>query len=245
MKIAISGAGGRMGQAVARIAREMGVDVPVLIERPGYPGGGFVEALTEKVDALIDFSAPEGTRRRLRECVRLGVPMVIGTTGLTPDDEKKLKQAARKIAVLQSTNMSVGVNLFWRVCEQVAAALGIEYDIEIVETHHRMKKDAPSGTALTLAQKVARARGQDPDRVLIYGRKGMVGERRKGEIALHAVRLSDIVGEHTIYFSTPGETLEITHRARTRDIFARGALRAAQFVAKAGPGLYTMADVIG
>jgi 4-hydroxy-tetrahydrodipicolinate reductase len=173
------------------------------------------------------------------------VPMVLGTTGLGAADLSRAKELSAVVPCVVSPNMSVGVNLLFRVLAEVAAALGGDYDVEIFETHHRFKKDSPSGTALRMAQVVASALGRDLDKAGIYGRKGMVGERGKEEIAVHALRAGDVVGEHTVVFGGMGERIEITHRAHSRDTFARGALRAARWVVGRPPDLYDMQDVLG
>jgi 4-hydroxy-tetrahydrodipicolinate reductase len=173
------------------------------------------------------------------------IAMVIGTTGLTGEDQKAIDAAARTIPILQATNTGVGVNVLLGIAAQVARQLGEAYDIEIVEAHHNLKKDAPSGTALSLAESIAVATGRDPAKDLVYGREGHEALRKKGTIGVHAVRMGDVVGEHTIYFATGGERIEIRHVATNRDTFARGALRAAAFLAGKGAGRYGMKDVLG
>ena len=222
MKIAINGACGRMGQAVAKAAKEAGVEVAALIDV--VPAPGVVRTLAARVDALVDFSTPEASLERLEDCVRTGTPHVICTTGFSDAQKAKIGEAAMKIAVILSTNTSVGVNLLFKRVPEIAKALGKDYDIDIVETHHRFKKDAPSGTAKTLAERIEAATGRKPN--------------------VHAVRSGDVVGEHRIIFGTLGDSIEIIHRASTRDIFAKGSITAAQWASKAKPGLYTMLDVI-
>lgn len=207
----------------------------------GAMGVNVTEAISGPADALIDFSTPEAVLARVPECVKHKIAMVVGTTGFNEAQLKELKKAAAKIPILVSSNMSFGVNLLFKITEDVARALGPDFDVEIVETHHRMKKDAPSGTALTLAKGISEARGGS---AIVHGRSGVVGERKKGEIGVHAVRGGDIVGEHTIYYIAEGESFEITHRARTREIFARGALRISQVLAKRKPGLYSFRDLL-
>jgi 4-hydroxy-tetrahydrodipicolinate reductase len=261
MKIAINGAGGRMGQAVGRLAlAEKDLAIAAALEASGSKlvgtdygkvlgrdelGVAVTTSLTSKVDALIDFSTPAASLVRLTECARTKSPAVICTTGFTPDQRREIEAAAKKIPVMLSTNMSVGVNLLFKMLPEMARMLGEEYDIEIVETHHRLKKDAPSGTAVTMAERVAAARGKKYPDDFNFGRKGIVGERKRGEIGVHAVRGGDVVGEHRVYFMSEGELIEVTHRASSRELFARGALRAARFVAKAKPRLYTMMDALG
>ena len=173
-----------------------------------------------------------------------GARAVVGTTGLAASQLQELTELAQHTAILVSPNMSVGVNLAFRLLALMAKTLGEEYDVEITEIHHRMKKDAPSGTAAKMAEVIAEALDRDLGRVGVYGRRGMVGERGPKEIGVHALRGGDVVGEHTVVFSTLGERLELTHRAHSRDTFARGALRAVRFIAGATPGLYSMHDVL-
>jgi 4-hydroxy-tetrahydrodipicolinate reductase len=194
---------------------------------------------------VIDFSVPAATRAMIRLCMERKIALLIGTTGLTADDQALIDQAATAIPILQATNTSLGVNLLLNVAAQIAKQLGEAYDIEIVEAHHNQKKDAPSGTALSLAESICKATSRDPQRDLVHGRSGHDAQRKKGTIGMHAVRMGDVVGEHTVYFSTPGERIEVKHVASTRDTFVRGALRAAAFLAAAKPGRYTMADVLG
>jgi 4-hydroxy-tetrahydrodipicolinate reductase len=171
--------------------------------------------------------------------------MVVGTTGLTDDDRAQIEQTARHVACVVSPNMSLGVNLLFTLAPKVAAVLGEAYDVEIVEVHHRHKKDAPSGTALRLGERIAEAKGEPLDALLECGRQGQVGERKDGVIGIHAVRGGDVVGDHTVLFAGPGERVELVHRLSSREALARGALRAAGFVVKQPPGLYTMRDVLG
>ncbi len=226
MKIAVNGACGRMGQTVLRLAREMGIEVAEAIDvAPAPPGLALSRALTKKVDALVDFSTPEAALERLAECARAGTPAVICTTGFTEAQRARIADAARSIPVVLSSNTSVGVNLLFKLVPEVARVLGKDYDIDIIETHHRFKKDAPSGTAKTLAERIEAATGRRPN--------------------VHAVRSGDVVGEHRVVFGSIGDSIEIVHRASSRDIFARGALEAARWVARARPGLYSMLDVLG
>jgi 4-hydroxy-tetrahydrodipicolinate reductase len=260
MKIAINGACGRMGQAVGRLvlaekdlslaaaiespsSKQIGADYGKVLGRDDL-GVPIASSLTSKVDALIDFSTPSAALDRIAECVKTKSAAVVCTTGFDPAQRKQIEAAAKKIPVLNSTNMSVGVNLLFKILPEIAKTLGEDYDIEIVETHHRLKKDAPSGTAVTMAERIAGARGKKYPDDFNFGRRGIVGERKKGEIGVHAVRGGDVVGEHRVYFMAEGELVEITHRASTRELFARGALRAARFVAKAKPGLYSMLDAL-
>ena len=222
MKIAINGACGRMGQAVEKAALDAKVDVAVKIDV--IEAAGVEKTLSKKVDALVDFSTPEAALERLEECVKTKTPAVICTTGFSDAQKDKIAAAAKKIPVVFSSNMSVGVNLLFKRVPEIAKTLGPTYDIDIVETHHRFKKDAPSGTAKTLAERIEAATGRKPN--------------------MHAVRSGDVVGDHRVIFGTLGDSIEIIHRASTRDIFAKGSIEAAKWAAKAKPGLYTMLDVI-
>jgi 4-hydroxy-tetrahydrodipicolinate reductase len=222
MKIAINGACGRMGQAVAKAAADAGVEVAEKIDV--VETAGVSRTLSKKVDAVVDFSTPEAALERLSECVKAKTAAVICTTGFSEAQKAQITAASKKIPVIYSSNMSVGVNLLFKRVPEIAKTLGESYDIDIVETHHRFKKDAPSGTAKTLAERIESATGRKP--------------------TVHAVRSGDVVGEHRIIFGTLGDSIEIIHRASTRDIFAKGSIEAAKWAAKAKPGLYTMLDVI-
>ena len=222
MKIAINGACGRMGQAVAKAAADAGVEVAALIDV--VKAAGVTRNLTKKLDALIDFSTPEASLERLAECVKTKTPAIVCTTGFSDAQKAEIAAASKKIPVIYSSNMSVGVNLLFKRVPEIARTLGEAYDIDIIETHHRFKKDAPSGTAKTLAERIEAATGRKPN--------------------VHAVRSGDVVGEHRIIFGTLGDSIEIVHRASTRDIFAKGSIEAAKWASKAKPGLYTMLDVI-
>ena len=193
---------------------------------------------------LIDFSSPEGTRSCVEAAVKIHAGMVIGTTGLNDSDQKILSVASKKIAILQSPNMSIGANFLFEVARLAAQRLKEGYDIEIIEAHHRLKKDAPSGTAKKIAEVIAEQKGWDLKKAARFGRQGLTGERPKEEIGIHVIRAGDIVGEHSVLFSGPGETIELKHSAQSRDAFARGALVAAVFVSKKKNGLYSMADVL-
>jgi 4-hydroxy-tetrahydrodipicolinate reductase len=257
-EIVVGGALGRMGRAVLEAAlRERDFAVVGLLEAPGHP------ALGEKVTVgdrklvvsselpgvpgavIIEFTAPEASVERAREAATGRNPLVIGTTGFTPEQLRGLEHVARKIPVVLSANMSVGVNILWDLVRKAVRAAGGEADVEIIEVHHNRKKDAPSGTALAIADAVAEARGRKPRRDLRHGREGVSALRRAGEVGVHAVRAGDVVGDHTVMIALPGERLELVHRAHGRDVFAAGALRAARFAAKAQPGFYRMADVLG
>jgi 4-hydroxy-tetrahydrodipicolinate reductase len=195
-------------------------------------------------DVWIDFSFPSSSVKHALLAVEMKKPVVVGTTGLSKEEQDSLKKAALKTAVLCSPNMSLGVNIMNAVIGEIAGKLR-NYEIEIVETHHSRKKDAPSGTALRLAETIASARGISLDNAAVYGRKGNSDERQLGQIGIHAVRAGDTVGEHTVIFATEGERIEMTHRASSRDCFALGALHAAQWLVSRKPGLYDMGDVLG
>ncbi len=252
--VIISGPFGRMGQALCRLANEsenlriLGGVVPA--HEKAKPAEFPLFEMLSEVSApegkrvLIDFTQPEATVKRVREAAELGIPVVIGTTGFSDKQLDEIQKLSEKIPVLRSANMSVGINLLSDIVKQVAAQLA-EYDIEIIETHHRLKKDAPSGTALLLAEAAAAGREVDLAKVGVNGRAGLTGERSRAEIGLHAVRGGDVVGDHTVLFATVGERLEFTHKASSRDTFASGALFAAQFLVNQGPGLYSMKDALG
>ena len=259
MRIGINGACGRMGTRLLALAGDdPSWEIAAALEHPNHPDLGrdaglaaglgeigvtLAAELPAEVEVLVDFSAPEATMVRLAECRREGVPMVVGTTGLSEAQQAEL--AAAEIPVLLSANMSLGVNLLREIAPSVAQALGDDFDIEIVESHHRFKKDAPSGTALMLGRAIAEALGRDLKAEAVHGREGAVGERPRREIGFHAIRAGDIVGEHTVVFGGLGERIELRHVAHSRDTFARGALRAARFLVSQPPGLYSMKDVLG
>jgi 4-hydroxy-tetrahydrodipicolinate reductase len=193
---------------------------------------------------VVDFTSPEASLAHARTCAKRGVPLVIGTTGFSHGERRALDELASQVPIVLSPNTSVGVNLVVELAGRLAQALGQGYDVEILEAHHRMKKDAPSGTALRLAEEIAQSLGRSPE-VFKKSRDGKVGERPGLEIGLQSLRGGDVVGEHTVFFLGDGERVELTHRATSRDTFARGALRAARWVVDQAPGLYTMKDVLG
>lgn len=257
----INGAGGRMGRRLIALAKEsdafqlvaavdysqhpdLGKDAGCLagIENLGVPLTGKLDG---KADVMIDFSLPQAADASIEFCERTGTALVLGTTGLSSEQMIKLSSAAIRIPIVQATNMSLGMNLLFALVGKVAKALGPEYDIEIVEAHHRFKKDAPSGSALSLAESICTETGRSYPGALTFGREGKEALREKGTIGMHAVRAGDIVGQHEIIYSTLGETITIEHNAHTRDTFARGAVRAAQWVTAQTPGLYKMLDVLG
>jgi 4-hydroxy-tetrahydrodipicolinate reductase len=259
--VVVSGACGRMGRALVRFIREVDdLELVGALEAPGHPclgsdagvlaGAGecgirIAADLPKTFDVLVDFSLPEGAVERVAACAERGTAVVVGTTGFVDEQRKAIAAAAKHCAVVLSPNMSVGVNILFHAAADLARTLGPEYDIEIVEAHHRFKKDAPSGTALKLAEEIAEATGRNLAESVVHGRSPGQPPRREGEIGIHAVRAGDIVGEHIVYYSGLGERLELKHVAHTRDTFARGALRAVRWVADRGPGLYSMADVLG
>ncbi len=204
-----------------------------------------LEQALADADVLIDFTFPEVTLKNIEVCAALGKGIVIGSTGFTPAQRDEVKKYAEKIPVVLAPNMSVGVNLCFKVLKDVAATLGDAFDVEIVELHHNKKKDSPSGTAVRMGEVVAEALGRNYDEVANYHRQGMCGERTKEEIGMQTVRGGDIVGEHTVYFIGMGERIEITHRAMSRDMFARGAVRAAGWLGGKSAGFYDMQDVLG
>jgi len=260
--LGIAGAAGRMGRRLIALAAEQ-PDVFALataIDAPNSPdlgkdagtlagiapaGVAITATLAGNPAVMIDFSVPAASRALLRQCVERKIPLLLGTTGLTADDQTLVDQAAQSIPILQATNTSLGVNLLLGIAAQIARQLGPAYDIEIVEAHHNQKKDAPSGTALSLAESICKATGRNLETDLVHGRHGHDAKRVPGTVGMHALRMGDVVGEHTIYYATGGERIELKHQATTRDTFVRGALRAAQYLAQAKPGRHTMADVLG
>ena len=259
--IGINGACGRMGQLLVAMARDDAeLSVAAAIDAAGHPHMGRdagdlagigpiglrVAAelpIDQRLDAMIDFSLPEGTMAALKTCVARRIPLVIATTGHSPEQRQAIESAAHETAILLAPNMSLVVNVLFKLT-QVASQLlkGRGYDVEIIERHHRFKKDSPSGTALHFAKIVQEVQGQT---TFCHGREGLVGERPQGEIGIHSVRAGDNVGEHTIIFSTLGETMELVHKGHNRDAYARGALQAAKYLAGRPPGRYSMADVLG
>ena len=255
MKAVITGAGGRMGQAVLRALKsDASFTVHAGTERAGSaligtelaPGAKIFATLDEALagaNVVIDFSTPEASLEHASACAKHNVPIVIGTTGLTDAQRAELTAIAKTLALVLSPNMSIGVNLMIEFAAQLAQRLGDGFEIDILEAHHRDKKDAPSGTALRLADELVRATGRSASDVR-QSRSGLIGQRPRREIGIQALRGGDVVGEHTVFFFGDGERIELTHRASSRDQFARGALRAAKWVAGKPPGLYSMADVL-
>jgi 4-hydroxy-tetrahydrodipicolinate reductase len=199
----------------------------------------------DKTDVIIDFTSVSSTLKTVKLAAERKKAMVIGTTGFSKDEREVVREASSGMPVVLAPNMSVGVNLLLRVLGDVARVLGDDYDVEIIEAHHRLKKDAPSGTAVKMAQVIAEALKRNLETVAVYARQGLIGERTKKEIGIQTVRAGDIVGEHTVLFGGLGERIEITHKASSRDTFARGALKAAQWVHNKSAGFYDMQDVLG
>jgi 4-hydroxy-tetrahydrodipicolinate reductase len=262
--VVVAGAAGRMGtRIVACLHGDAELKVVAALEATGHAAlgadageqagvGRLGVPLTSDARAallrdrlLIEFSMPEATLSHLELAAEVGARAVIGTTGFSPAQRDRIAALARRTAIMLAPNMSVGVNVAYQALALIARALGDDYDVEITEIHHRGKKDAPSGTALQMGEVVAEALGRDLAKVAVYGRQGMPGERTRTEIGVVSLRSGDVVGEHTVSFGTLGERLELTHRAHSRDTFARGALRAARWLAGRGPGLYSMQDVLG
>jgi len=250
-----------MGKRIIALASEEGqFDIAGAVEKAGHPDigkdAGFLagvgqldvkitDSFSGKSDIVIDFSLPEAAERTLDYCVKNKTGLVLGTTGLSDSQRKKIESASSKVPIVCATNMSVGMNTLFNLVGKVASMLGDDYDIEIVEQHHRFKKDAPSGSALTLAENMAKATGKKFPDCLTFGRSGKDALRDKGKIGIHSIRAGDIVGIHSVIFSTLGETITLNHTAHSRDTFARGALRAAGWLIGKKPGLYSMTDVLG
>jgi 4-hydroxy-tetrahydrodipicolinate reductase len=262
-KVAVAGASGRMGHMLIEAIRAsgdckltgaldmasspaigndaaafLGLASGVAISsdlRTGLSGSGF----------LVDFTRPEGTLAHLQACRELGVRAVIGTTGFTESQKAQVADAARDIAIVMAPNMSVGVNVTFKLLEMAARALATGYDIEVIEAHHRHKVDAPSGTALKMGEVIAQALGRDLKDCAVYGREGVTGERDPSTIGFSAIRGGDIVGDHTVLFAGTGERIEISHKASSRASYAQGSLQAVRFLADKKNGLYDMFDVLG
>ncbi|MGH7977385.1 MAG: 4-hydroxy-tetrahydrodipicolinate reductase [Limisphaerales bacterium] len=239
-RVIITGAKGRMGQALVACAKNFrDIEIVAQVDK----GDDFPTIIAEG-DVVVDFTLREATAGIAGLCARHKKPIVIGTTGHSKNERAEILKFKTKIPIVWTANFSTGVNtLFW-LTQKAAEILGADYDLEIIEMHHRMKKDAPSGTAKTLAEILAAARKQSLDKIARHGRLG-IGERTTGEIGIHSIRGGDVVGDHTVIFANNGERLELTHKASSRDTFANGALRAAQWVVKQKPGLYDMQDVLG
>jgi 4-hydroxy-tetrahydrodipicolinate reductase len=264
MRIAISGAAGRMGRRILVLSADrpdfqitgaleaathpaQGKDAGELagIGVIGVPITSDLNEILKNCEVLIDFSAPAVSVGNVQAAAATGKAIVVGTTGFSEDQRKDLNESGPKTRCLVAPNMSLGVNLLFGLAEMTARSLGSNYDVEIVEAHHKMKKDAPSGTADKLAQVIAQTLNRDLSSSAVYGRHGIIGERKPQEIGVMALRGGDIVGEHTVMFITEGERIELTHRAHSRDAFAKGALQAAAWLISKPNGLYDMRDVLG
>ena len=260
----MAGAAGRMGKRIIHMIKSnKEISLRGAFEQPDHPNVGedagqvagagesgiriaaSLEEIIDQGDVVIDFTSPQATVRNMRLAATKGIAMVIGTTGIDGDVLAEIEELAKKTRCVMAPNMSVGVNVMFKIAGEMAKILGNDYDMEILEAHHRLKKDAPSGTALGLARIVASARGRDLEKVGVYERKGLIGQRSDEEIGIQTWRAGDITGEHTIMFGGIGERLELTHRAHNRGNFARGAVRAALWVVNQPKGLYDMQDVLG
>lgn len=264
INIGVIGAAGRMGRRIIALANEdADVNITAAYEYPksefiGQDAGILagigeigikieydIENAKNKCDVLIDFTGAKGTISNLEKYKVAKIPVVIGSTGFEAEEIEMIKDLGKQIPVVFAPNMSLGVNLTFKILEMVSKAIGDIYDIEIVESHHRLKKDAPSGTALKMAEVIANTLKRDFDKDVVYCRKGLIGERTDKEIGIQTIRAGDIVGEHTVIFCGQGERIEITHRAHTRDTFAKGAITAAKWLKGKNPSLYNMFDVLG
>jgi 4-hydroxy-tetrahydrodipicolinate reductase len=258
----MAGACGRMGRRILDLAVADGIDIGGAVEAPALAGTAFtagtdsgkpvqvrvsadLKAELANSDVLIDFTAPEACIANVQAAAEAGKAAVVGTTGLNEEQKAILAECAKRVPVVHAPNMSVGVNLLFKLTREVAAVLGLDYNVEITEIHHNQKKDSPSGTAVRLGECAAAGLGLDYKADAVHGREGIVGKRPVREIGMHAIRGGDVVGEHTVSFFGPGERIELTHKAHNRDNFARGSLVAARFAASAKPGLYDMQDVLG
>jgi 4-hydroxy-tetrahydrodipicolinate reductase len=260
-KLIINGAAGRMGRRITAMAVESGkFEIVAAIDTAAHPDTGTDAGIAAGVgeigvpispdhptaaDVMIDFSLPEATDAVIDYCVASNVALVLATTGLSETQVAKLKDAAKTIPVVYATNMSVGMNVLFATVGKVAKMLGEDYDIEITEAHHRFKKDAPSGSALSLAEEIANETDRPFPDCLVHGRYGKEALREKGTIGMHAIRAGDITGQHSVIYSALGETVTISHNAHNRDNFARGAVRAANWLTSKTPALYSMKNVLG
>jgi 4-hydroxy-tetrahydrodipicolinate reductase len=265
VKICLAGVAGRMGQRLLALAGEdPELEIHAAFDHPQHPWvGKDLGAVANGVgsgvrvgaaldpqcgaDVLVDFTVSDAAMQHAEAAWKARMPAVIGVTGFNESQKARLREMSAAMPMIVAPNFSVGVNVLFKAAAMVARALGPEYEVEILEAHHDQKVDAPSGTALGLAEHIAGALNRDLKQQAVYGRRGLVGKRPKNEIGIHALRMGDVVGEHTAYFAIGGERLELTHRATSRDTFARGALRAAKWLVhrKKAPGMYTMAQVLG
>jgi 4-hydroxy-tetrahydrodipicolinate reductase len=262
LRVGVAGAGGRMGHMLLEaVQADPAMQLAAALEAPGSPflgkdSGEFTGTANgivitgdldtlAKCDVLIDFTRPEGTLRHLAACRKHGVKAVIGTTGFNADQQREIEAAAKDVAIVFAPNMSVGVNVTLKLIELASRSLGADFDIEVIEAHHKHKVDAPSGTALKMGEVAAHAQGRKLDEAGVFERHGTIGERKPGSIGFSTIRGGDIIGDHTVLFAGTGERIEITHKSSTRSNYAQGALRAAQFLAAKKNGLYDMQDVLG
>jgi 4-hydroxy-tetrahydrodipicolinate reductase len=264
VKAIVAGCAGRMGGRIINLIHQtddislaaglersdhpcVGQDVGEVagIGKLGIQVAGSLKDVIGKGDVIIDFTYHVASVRHLRIAAEHSRPMVIGTTGFIQEEMEEIKKLSERVPCVLTPNMSAGINLMFKMVQEIAAVLGDDFDVEIIEAHHRFKKDSPSGTALKLAQILAKSLNRKLDDVAIYGRKGMIGERKSQEIGIQAIRAGDIVGEHTVIFGGIGERIEFTHRAHSRDCFGKGALRAARWIVNQENGLYDMQDVLG
>lgn len=263
IKVIVCGGCGKMGSKIAQlIYQNKDMELAGIIESPSHPDIGkdwgislgmgetgiFIkddlEEIIQNADQIVEFTNPRVSLEHLEIVSKYKKPMIMGTTGFSSKEIEIINKLTRGIPFLLSPNMSLGVNLLFKLAAETAATLGDDYDIEILEAHHRFKKDAPSGTAKKLAQEIAQAKGINLNEVAIYGREGIIGERGKGEIGIHSIRGGDISGEHTVMFATLGERLELTHKAHSRDTFAYGTIQAIKFMKGKPAGFYEMKDVL-
>jgi len=263
IKVIVCGGCGKMGSKVAQlIYQNEDMKLVGIIETPIHPNigkdwgitvglgkteiiiGDNLEKIIQDTAQVVEFTNPKISLQHLETVSKYKKAMIMGTTGFASEEIKKINKLAKNIPFLLSPNMSLGVNLLFKLVAETAAALDDSYDIEIIETHHRFKKDAPSGTAKKLAQEIAKVKNVNLDQVTIYGREGMMGERKRGEIGIHSIRGGDIAGEHTVIFTSLGERLELTHKAHSRDTFAYGTIQAIKFMEGKPAGFYEMKDVL-
>ncbi|HBY57260.1 MAG TPA: 4-hydroxy-tetrahydrodipicolinate reductase [Candidatus Atribacteria bacterium] len=263
IKVIVCGGCGKMGSTVARLVHQNeDMKLVGIIESPSHPQKGKdwgivvglgetgiiikdnLEEIIQSADQIVEFTNPQVSLIHLEVVSKYKKTMIIGTTGFSSEEIKEINKLSQGIPFLLSPNMSLGVNLLFKLVAKTAASLSDDYDIEIVEAHHRFKKDAPSGTAKKLAQEIANARGVNLNEVAVYGREGIIGERKRGEIGIHSIRSGDICGEHTVMFTSLGERLELTHKAHSRDTFAYGTIQAIKFMEGKPAGFYEMKDVL-
>lgn len=264
VKAVVVGAGGRMGRRIIHtILQTSGIVLAGAVEKEGHPAVGRdvgdlvgeakigvnvdsdLRRVVDRGEVIVDFTVSEVSLKSLEISVQSNLAVVVGTTGFSPDQMERVRAIGPRTRCVMAPNMSVGVNVMFKIVEEIARILGEDYDVEIIEAHHHFKKDAPSGTAMKLGETIAGALGQDLEKVGVWSRKGLIGERTPTEIGMAVVRAGDIVGEHTVIFGGVGERLEIIHRAHSRDNFALGAVKAALWVVRQPDGLYDMRDVLG